>query len=173
MNIVIIGMPGSGKTTIGLLVSKKLNRKFIDMDEFIAQKENMTITDMFAIGEKYFRNAETECARELSRENSAVIAAGGGIVRRKENINYLKQSSIIVFLNRPLKNIISDIDIKSRPLLKNNSDAIYKLYNERIHLYKECGDIEIINDKTKDETANSIAAAAHKLMSKMDSTYFN
>ena len=166
-------MPGSGKTAVGRLVSKKLNVKFIDMDEFIAQKENKTITDMFAISEEYFRNVETECARELSKENFAVIAAGGGIVKRKKNINYLKQSSIMIFLNRPLKNIISDIDIKRRPLLKNNINAVYKLYNERIHLYKEYCDIEIINDRTKDETANSIAAAVHRLIIKRDSTYFN
>lgn len=163
-NIVIIGMSGSGKTTIGFLISKKLNMKFIDMDKYIEQKGGISIADMFAISEKYFRDAETECAKELSNEASAVIATGGGIITRKENMYYLKQSSVVVFLNRPLENIISDIDISSRPLLKDGIRNIYKLYSERIHLYKKYCNVEIMNDKTKEDAANSIAEAAGRLM---------
>jgi len=147
-NIVIIGMPGSGKTTIGYLVSNKLNMKFVDMDQYIVQNENKTIATMFDIGEEYFRNVETECAIELSKENSLVIATGGGIIKRKENMDYLNRNSVIVFLNRPLEKIIADIDMKTRPLLKESIDNVNKLYNERFHLYKKYCDIEILNETT-------------------------
>ncbi|MGD9567645.1 MAG: shikimate kinase [Sedimentibacter sp.] len=161
-NIVIIGMPGSGKTTIGSLVAKKLGMKFIDMDIELVKKENKTVIEMFAISEGYFRDSETNYAKELSQSNSLVISTGGGIIKRKENIHYLKQNSIIIFLNRAPENIISDIDIKSRPLLKESIDNVYKLYNERIHLYKKYCDIEILNDKTIEEAVEKISSVVNK-----------
>lgn len=158
-NIVIIGMPGSGKTTVGLMLSKKLNRKFIDMDEYIVSTENKSILEMFEISEEYFRNAETKCAKLLCKENSLIIAAGGGIVKRKENIDYLKQNSIIVFLNRPPEKIAEDIDISSRPLLKDGLYKINTLYNERLQLYKKYCNIEILNDKSLEIAVNEIIKA--------------
>lgn len=159
-NIVIIGMPGSGKTTIGALVAKSLNMKFIDMDTFIEKEENMSISEMFQMSENYFRNAETNCAKKLSEENSLVVSTGGGIVKRKENLEYFKHNSIVVFLNRSLENIVSDIDIKTRPLLKENIDNVYKLYNERIQLYKESCDFEISNDSSIQEAVDKILKVA-------------
>lgn len=158
-NIVIIGMPGSGKTTIGSLVADKLNMKFIDMDKDLVKKENMTISEMFAISEEYFRNAESNYTKELSKENSLVLSTGGGIIKRKENIDYLKQNSVVIFLNRSPENIISDVDIKTRPLLKESIDNVYKLYKERIHLYKKYCDIEIFNDTTILEAVEKIVSA--------------
>lgn len=155
-NIVIIGMPGSGKTIIGSLVAEKLLMEFIDMDRNLEIREQMTVTEMFAINEEYFRNAETDYAMELCNIDSLVISTGGGIVKRKENIDYFKRNSIIVFLNRPVENIISDIDINSRPLLKESIDNVYKLYNERIELYKKYCDIEILNEGTIDKTVEKI-----------------
>lgn len=162
-NIVLIGMPGSGKTTIGLLISRKLKKKFVDMDNYITTKQNMSIPDMFAISEDYFRNAETECAKELGKKKSNVIATGGGIVKRKENIDYLRRNSVIVFVNRHPEDIVTDVDINSRPLLKDGIDNIYKLYNERINLYKEYCNIEIINDTTIGDTVDKIITAVEDL----------
>jgi shikimate kinase len=155
-NIVLIGMPGSGKTTVGALLAKKLNMKFVDMDECIESAENKCIIEMFEISEEYFRNAETECAKVLSGESSTVIAAGGGIIKREKNINYLRKNSVIVFLNRPPEIIMEDIDINTRPLLKEGKDRIFALYHERLHLYKKYCDIEIVNDKTLDDAVNKI-----------------
>ena len=155
-NIVLIGMPGSGKTTVGILLSKKLNMKFVDMDEYIESVENKSIIDMFEISEEYFRNAESKCAKILSRESSLIIAAGGGIIKRKENIIYLKQNSIIIFLNRPPEKIMEDININTRPLLMEGKNKLYKLYQERLHLYKKYCDLEVLNDKTLDDAANEI-----------------
>lgn len=160
-NIVIIGMPGSGKTTIGSLIAEKLRMEFIDMDKNLEKKEKMTIAEMFAVSEEFFRNAETELTKELSKKDSLVISTGGGIIKKKENIDYLKQNSIIVFLNRTVENIVSDIDINSRPLLKQGTN-VYKLYNERIELYKKYCDIEILNDGTIDKTAEKIISTVIK-----------
>jgi shikimate kinase len=144
-NIVIIGMPGSGKSTIGYMLSKKIDMGYIDMDEYIEMDEKKSIKEMFQISEDYFRDVETRCAVALSKLNSHIIATGGGVVKRKENINIFKENCIIVFLNRPLDDIIKDIDTNIRPLLAEGKNKLYQLYNERINLYKEYCDIEIMN----------------------------
>lgn len=161
-NIVLIGMPGSGKSTIGLMVSQKLCMKFIDMDEHIEKKEHKTIKELFAISEECFRDAETRCAEELSKMDSCIISAGGGIIKRKENIDFLKQSSTIVFINRSVEDIVGDIDMSTRPLLKDGIKKVYDLYDERIKLYKSYCDIEILNDGSIQEAVNKIISNAEK-----------
>lgn len=155
-NILIIGMSGSGKTTAGMMLSKKLNMEFLDMDNYIVSVENKSIIEMFEISEEYFRNAESKCSKILSGETSLVIAAGGGIVKRKENMDCFEKNSIIVFLNRPPEKIIEDIDIKTRPLLKEGRDKVFTLYNERIHLYRKYCHIEVLNDTTLDDAVDEI-----------------
>lgn len=151
-NIVLIGMPGSGKSTIGRLLSQSLNMKFIDMDDYIVKTEGKSVKELFAVSEDCFRNAETRCSLELSNMNSVVVAAGGGIIKRKENIDYLKKNSIIIFINRPVEQIIKDIDYGARPLLADGKKRLYELYNERISLYKEYSEIEIENFGTIQDT---------------------
>jgi len=144
-NIVLIGMPGCGKSTLGKEISKKLNKTLIDMDTYIEENEKRTIKEMFSENENVFRDAESKYSIELSSKNSQIIATGGGIVKRKENISQLRNNSIIVFINRPLENILSDIDTETRPLLVDGKKNLEKLYNERFNLYKEYCDIEIEN----------------------------
>lgn len=161
-NIVLIGMPGCGKSTIAVILSKKLNLKAIDMDVYIEEKENKTIKEMFAISEDYFRNMESKYAKLLGQLDSHIISTGGGIVKREENIVALKRSSVIVFINRPIENIIKDVNIKTRPLLKDGVEAVYKLYNERIHLYKKYCHIEICNVGSMEEVADNIIQAVYE-----------
>ncbi len=160
-NIVLIGMPGSGKTTIGKLLAEELGMSFIDMDDYIQKTEQKSIKVLFAQGESFFRDAETRCAEELSKLNSYVIAAGGGIVVRKENLGYLKKSSIIVFINRKVENIISDIDCETRPLLAEGAERLYKLYNDRIKLYKSYCHIEIPNNESAAAAVSEIIKKIH------------
>jgi len=155
-NIVLIGMPGSGKSTIGRLLSQHLNMNFIDMDDYIVKMEGKSVKELFAVSEDCFRDAETMCSLELSNMNSIVVAAGGGIIKRKENIDNLKKSSIIIFINRPLEEILKDIDCGVRPLLAEGKKKLYDLYDERIHLYKEYCDIEIECSGTIQDTLNKI-----------------
>lgn len=155
-NIVLIGMPGCGKSTLSKIISKKLDKRLIDMDDYIESNEKKSIKEMFAVSEKFFRDVETKYSILVGELDSHIISTGGGIVKRKENIINLKKNSVIVFINRPIKNIVNDIDMKTRPLLAEGIDAVYKLYNERINLYKEYCDIEICNDGKIEDVADLI-----------------
>lgn len=144
--IVLIGMPGCGKTTLGFEVAKKLNLKFIDMDDFIERSTKKTITEIFEKdGEEIFRHYETKTCEVLSRLDDVLISTGGGVVKREENMAYY-DSFIKVFINRPLELILSDVDTQSRPLLKDGKERIITLYRERIDLYNQFADIIVIND---------------------------
>lgn len=147
-NIVLIGMPGCGKTTIGKILSRKLNMDFYDVDKYIEQKTTKTIPELFAIGESHFRDVEEECVREVSKKTKRVISTGGGVVLRENNILNLKRNGIIIFINRPLENIIGDVDTTTRPLLKDGVERLKKLYEDRIDLYKGYCDFDIKNDKS-------------------------
>lgn len=146
-NLVLIGMPGCGKTAIGRIISRVLHMTFVDVDRYIESTENKTISELFSVSEEYFRDIESKCAKEIAGGFNKVICTGGGIIKRESNITNLKENSFVVFINRPIENIISDVDISTRPLLKDNKEKLYNLYNDRIDLYKKYCDIEVINDK--------------------------
>lgn len=146
-NIVLIGMPGSGKSTLGELLSESLHLKLYDVDQFIEKMEGKSIAEIFKFGENHFRAIETKAIELISSNNNIIISTGGGVIKSPHNMEILKKSGLIIFLNRPLKNIIDDVDVNNRPLLINGKDKIYELYNERHDLYKKYCDYEIINDE--------------------------
>ncbi len=146
-NIVLIGMPGCGKTTVGELLSKLLNLKLYDVDQFIEEMEKTSISEIFNIGEEYFRTIETKAIETISYSTKTIISTGGGVIKSPHNMEMLKENGIIIFINRPLKNIIDDVEIENRPLLRNGKEKMYELYRERYDLYKKYCDYEIINDK--------------------------
>jgi shikimate kinase len=147
-NIVLIGMPGCGKTTIGKNLSIILKKEFIDIDEYIEKMQNKSIDEFFLDGEESFRNIESAAVEEVSKKNNLIVSTGGGIVKKSENIEKFRENSIIIFINRPLELIEKDIDISTRPLLKNNKNALKNLYNERYPLYKSYCDYEAVNDRS-------------------------
>ncbi|MDU5106997.1 shikimate kinase [Clostridium sp.] len=146
--ILLIGMPGCGKTTIGKRLSKELGYKFCDMDSYIEDISKSTVKELFEKSEDYFRDFETRACKELSiiKEN-IVISSGGGVVKRKENIDYFKENGIIIFIDRPIEDIIKDVDTNSRPLLKDGRSKLYNLYSERYNLYKDYSQYRISNNK--------------------------
>ncbi|GAA0076850.1 shikimate kinase [Clostridium sp. CTA-5] len=144
--IVIIGMPGCGKTTIGRMLAEKLSMKFYDMDEYIENMTSKTISELFEKGENRFRDIETLACRQLVRYNNVLISTGGGIIKRNINIDILKEEALIIFLDRPIEKILSDIDISKRPLLKEGKEKLLKLHKQRYELYKKAADEIIIND---------------------------
>lgn len=151
-NIVLIGMPGSGKSTIGKALAEKLGRKFYDTDEIITSRCG-NISDIFAVkGEKYFRDTETEAVIEVSKLNGTVIATGGGAVLKKENTDALRQNGKLFFLNRPLDDIIPTVD---RPL-SSNYEALKKLFEERYEIYVSSADEEIYVDGDINNTVNRV-----------------
>ena len=105
-NIVLCGFMGSGKTTIGKELSNVLNMSFVDIDDYIEKKNKTTISKMFSIhGEEYFRKREKEAVKEISSRNGFVIAAGGGTVLCRENVDMLKLNGKIILLDVSIENI--------------------------------------------------------------------
>lgn len=147
-NIVLIGMPGCGKTTIGKILSKELSLKLYDMDKYIEEISNTTIPELFKIGEKHFRDIESQACKELSEHENIIISTGGGVVKRSDNIKNLRNNSLIIFIDRPVEKIIEDVNTSKRPLLKDGKEKLFELYNERYKLYKNAADIIILNDDT-------------------------
>lgn len=146
-NIALIGMPGSGKSTLGKILSRKIDMEIIDVDTYIEKEEKKTISEIFEMGEEYFRDIESKYVNKISDCEGTVICTGGGVIKKEINIKNLKKNSTIVFIDRPLEYIISDVEIDSRPLLKDNKEKIYKLFQERYELYKKYCDIHILNNK--------------------------
>ena len=152
-NIVLCGMPGSGKTAVGCEIAKKLGREFIDLDTEIVKSSGREITDIFAKdGEKFFRDLETEAVSENAKKTGAVISTGGGCVLRDGNVNLLKQNGVLFFLDRNLKDLVPTSD---RPLA-NSADKITKLYEERHKVYQNAADIKVKVSGGIEETAREI-----------------
>ncbi|MBE6072767.1 MAG: shikimate kinase [Clostridium butyricum] len=155
-NIVLIGMPGCGKTTIGRILARELSMEFYDMDDYIEKKTKQKISELFEKGEEYFRNIESSICEELAKKESSIISTGGGVIKRKENIDFLKKNGVIIFIDRPVDNIIGDVDISRRPLLKEGKEKVLKLYEERYLLYKKYSDKIVMNNSDIYVTKDSI-----------------
>jgi len=142
MNIVLTGFMGTGKTVIGKLLAKKLSWEYIDTDELIEKRENMKISEIFAIkGEPYFRKIESEIIKEVSKKDKCVISTGGGVVLKEENMNELEKNGIIINLSASPDKIFERTSLdKSRPLLnkENPKEEIIKLLKFRAPYYDRC-----------------------------------
>ncbi|ALV21115.1 MAG: shikimate kinase [Carnobacterium sp.] len=147
-NIVLIGMPGCGKSTFGKRLSKEIDFSFIDMDVYIETYSSQTIAQLWEVGEDHFRNIETAVCKLLTKENYTIVSSGGGIIKREENIRLLKKTSYIFFIDRPLELIMRDIDVSGRPLLKNDKQTLVGLFEQRIEQYRAAADFIIENDTT-------------------------
>ncbi|MBX4260132.1 shikimate kinase [Clostridium estertheticum] len=155
-NIVLIGMPGCGKSEIGEILAEKIEMNFIDVDVFIESSTSRSITEIFKNGEDAFRDIESIAVRNLSKKNNVVISTGGGVIKRYENILHLKKKGIIIYINRPIENIVSDINIEGRPLLAKDPGRISKLFDGRGPLYKKYCDYEVMNVSEIDDVINDI-----------------
>jgi len=138
-NIVLIGMPGSGKSTVGKLIDID-GFEFFDTDDQIEKRCGCSIKELIeSKGEMYFRDLESEVIRDLAKENRRIIATGGGAVLRQENVRVLRQNGRIFFIDAPLSRLNATSD---RPL-SNTEDKLKKLYNERIDIYKAAADVTV------------------------------
>ncbi len=158
-NIVLIGMPGVGKTTTGTALASELGRPFYDIDEMIVSMAGKSIPEIFAEdGEDAFRQAESEAAGELSKVTGAVIACGGGVVNREENYYTLAENGHIVFLNRDISLLPTD----GRPV--SQAVPLERLYRIRLPLYRSWCDDEIeITGNSPEETAAHIMDMLQKI----------
>jgi shikimate dehydrogenase len=153
-NIVLTGMPGCGKTTIGRRVAKALGRSFIDTDEAIVKRIGMSIPEYFEkYGEAAFRDVESAViAEEIAPLTAAVIATGGGAVLRSENVENLKQNGRILFLDRPLEQIRPTA---SRPLSSDRT-ALEMRHRERYPIYVSTCDLRMPTSPIRAENVNMI-----------------
>ena len=152
-NIVLTGMPGSGKTTVGKLLAKELGRTYLDVDQLIEQKADLHPADIIRNqGEPAFRELETAVIRDIAWETGCVIATGGGSILRDENIRLLQMNGKIFFLDRPIELLIPSDD---RPL-SSTKEAITQRYHERYLRYISTADTIIHHTSTEDVAARQI-----------------
>lgn len=155
-NIVLIGIMGCGKTTISKMLATKLNRPVIDIDEYIVTKYNQTIPEMFAISEAYFRDRETASCKDIAKLDGHIVSTGGGVILRPENMSALKENGIVIYIDRPIENILTDVQVATRPLLKEGPQKLYELDKQRHQLYLDACDYHITNDGTLENIINQI-----------------
>ena len=150
-NIILIGMPGCGKTTVGQALAEKLEREFVDADEEIIRLAGNSIPEIFAQdGEEAFRDWETKALIALGKRSGLVIATGGGCVTQLRNYPFLHQNGTIVWLQRDLAKLPTD----GRPLSQSNS--LEAMYVKRKKLYQAFADITVNNDGPLSNTVSAI-----------------
>lgn len=158
-NIVLTGMPGSGKSSVGKHIQLITGRELFDTDSLIVEKAGMEISDIFAkYGEQYFRDLESEVIDEVSKKNGVIISTGGGAVLRDENVQNLKRNGSVFFIDRALEDLIPTDD---RPLA-NDVEKIKKLYETRFPIYEASADVKV---KVKGD-AKSVAEEIIKRLGK-------
>ena len=148
-NLVLIGMSGCGKSTVGRLTAEKLGLLFADTDSIVANTAKMSIKEIFAqMGEETFRRLERQ---------AVMYAAGLRGPEERENIEALRKNGIILLLFRPVDVIAETVDKNTRPLF-TNSEAVRALWQRRKEIYGKCADITVPNTASPEECAANIAA---------------
>jgi len=161
-NLVLVGMPSCGKSTIARMLSTEMEKKYIDIDSAIESQENMKIPEIFSkYGEVHFRKLESEKILELSKQTGLIIATGGGAVLNSENIDNLRQNGIIIFVDRNLDKLLVG---KDRPLSKDK-DALVVIYQKRYPIYQSCCDAKVENDGEIKKAVNLVKEKFYEAIS--------
>lgn len=156
-NLVLIGMPGSGKTKMGRILAEKFSLPLVDTDQMVVERAGKTILEIFAeSGEQAFRDLETAAVQEAAALHGAVIATGGGVILRPENMAALRATGLVFFRDRSPAAIVGE-DLTGRPLIGSDSERVYRLYKERLPLYQKYAHHIIPHTDTYEEAAAMIA----------------
>ena len=156
-NLILIGMPGCGKSTIGRLLAEETGKRFVDADEALEARVNRKITDIIPKdGESAFRQMETDTLAELSKQSGLVIATGGGCVTQERNYPLLHQNGTILWLTREIEKLPTD----GRPL--SQAGKLQQMYEKRQPLYQRFADFVISNDDPVEKTLKQIRSALDK-----------
>ena len=160
LNLVLVGMPGCGKSTLGRLLAEKMGRTFVDSDDEIVRCAGMPIPEIFAKqGEPAFRDLESQVISDLTRQQGLVIATGGGAVKRSENIDAMRQNGRVCFIFREISGLPRD----GRPL-SSSEDAVARLWQERKPLYEKAADFRADNSGPVETVADAIKEAFHEAL---------
>lgn len=159
-SIVLIGLPGSGKTTLGAKAAEVMNLDFLDLDDEIERQAGLPISEIFErFGEDHFRALETKAVLKALNSKVWLIAAGGGVVTNRENTAALKESTCVVFLDRPVEKIMENLtDDGRRPLLSGDPERLRKLSDERRELYLDAAELSLPNHDGEDEGLEGLLA---------------
>lgn len=166
MNIILCGMMGVGKTTIGIRIAELTDKRWYDTDVLITDRYGR-ISDIFEFyGENYFRSLETDVTRELAEQDNLVISTGGGLVLKPENAELLKKKGKIFFLRASFETLFSRLrDDATRPLLKDKgimAEQLAKLLSERTSVYEHVADYIVDTDgRSVDEVTEDVIAIAY------------
>lgn len=158
--VFLCGFMGCGKSTIGKVLAAKLGCGFVDMDNYIVEKQGMSIPQMFSEkGEDYFRNAETDAVRELSSK-PGVIACGGGAMLRKVNAEIANSAGTVVFIDVPFESCYERISgDKNRPIVANNTkEELNLIFDGRAPIYRENSAVTVDGSGSPTEIAERIAS---------------
>lgn len=149
MHIFLVGMAGAGKTSLGRRLAQNLNMRFVDTDQRVSEMMGMSVTDIFAsLGESFFRNAETGALIELVGQPPCIVSTGGGLCIIQENVTIMKNHGVIIHIDRPLDQILSDIKMDRRPTLAGGGrEDVIDQYNRRIGYYRAAADYRLDNSK--------------------------
>lgn len=151
-NLILVGMPGAGKTAVGRALSALSGKPFVDLDAVFVERAGMPIPEYFArFGEAAFRQVEAELCAEVGRKTGQVVATGGGVVLREENRIHLRLNGYVVFLEREL----SKLPTSGRPV-SQAAPSLRALYEERLPAYRACADVSVVNDGSKASVAARI-----------------
>jgi len=172
-HIYLIGMPGSGKTTLGQKLAAALALPFADMDARVEALNGMPIPRIFAErGEGAFRQMESEALARCAREPAQVIATGGGAVLREANVALMRATGVTLWIDRPLERILDDVRQDTRPLLAGDAAGrLRALYAERRELYRSAALYQLDNQGTWEQALQS-ALALLKSMYSVQCTLF-
>ena len=166
-NIVLIGMPSAGKTSIASLTAARCGKRYIDMDDVIVETAGRSIPEIFAEeGEEGFRQRERDAAAQLGTANGTIISCGGGVIKNEANMDALRQNGVVFFIDRDLSQLISTDS--NRPL-SSSKEALAEMYAQRIGLYRRYADVIVDNNGDIETAAEAIAAqyaqAIHRALS--------
>lgn len=147
-NLYLVGLPGAGKTTVGRIVARRLNLRFVDLDRLITQREGASIRDLYHMGEDSFRQKETAALLWVKENlNRCVVATGGGIVEREENLDLLRSETVLYVVRHP-RSILTTLNTDKRPVFEDDPNKIYPISRRRIPLYESIADLRVTNNRS-------------------------
>lgn len=164
-NIVLTGLPGCGKTTLGRAAAKKLGMGFLDLDALVETRAGKSIKKIFEEdGEEAFRCQETEAVRIAAAQSGMVISTGGGVVERPENTALLRHSGLLIFIDRPAAQIAENIRTAGRPMMEGKKEKLFELEARRRSLYEEAAHYILHSGKNRRETEKKLYGLCRRLL---------